>query len=361
MGDRYGVAILGAGWVAGEYVKAFRDHPKTELIGIYNRTPGKATRLLQAHGVSAREYESADQLFDDDRVQIIASCTSPDVRPEHITRAARTGRHVVIEKPIALTWEGVKAIYRAVTESNVKSVTSFVLRWNPQFETIKQLIADGVVGDLLYAEADYWHPMRREYPSYPWTLTRELGGSAFVAGGCHAADALRYFAGEVSEVAAFSTGPRREMGYQYDPVVVASLKFENGAVGKLSSLVDGETPYVFNVRLFGKTGTIQNNRVYSRKHYPGALNYWTFPTIEPDNGDVTHHPFPPEIAHFIDCIDNDVESHASIRDTYRSMAICFAIDESAARGGVPVKVDYLVAQPSDALVGASVPESQHLG
>ena len=353
MSDKYGVAILGAGWVAGEYVKAFRDHPKTELVGIYNRTPGKATRLLQAHGVAAREYESADQLFEDDRVQIIASCTSPDVRPEHIVRAARSGRHVVIEKPIALTWQGVQEIYKAITESKVKSVTSFVLRWNPQFLTIKQLIADGVVGDLLYAEADYWHPMKRVYPSYPWTLTKELGGSAFVAAGCHAADALRYFGGEVSEVAAFSTGPKRDMGYQFDPVIVASLKFENGAVGKLSSLIDGETPYIFNIRLFGNVGTIQNNRVYSSKHYPGALNYWTFPTIEPDNGDVAHHPFPPEIAHFIECIDNDVESHASIHDTYRSMAICFAIDESAARGGMPVKVNYQIAQPDSALVGAS--------
>ena len=61
---------------------------------------------------------------------------------------------------------------------------------------------------------------------------------------------------------------------------------------------------------------VQNNRVYSKKHYPGALNYWTFPTIEPDNGDVAHHPFVAEIAHFIECIENDVESHASIRDTY---------------------------------------------
>ena len=178
---------------------------------------------------------------------------------------------MVIEKPIALTWSGVQEIYKAITESKVKSVTSFVLRWNPQFLTIKQLIADGVVGDLLYAEADYWHPMKRIYPSYPWTLTRELGGSAFVAAGCHAADALRYFGGEVSEVAAFSTGPKRDMGYEFDPVVVASLKFENGAVGKLSSLVDGETPYVFNIRLFGNVGTIQNNRVYSSKHYPGVL------------------------------------------------------------------------------------------
>ncbi len=344
MGNRYGVAILGAGWVAGEYVKAFRDHPQTELVGIYNRTSDKAARLLQAHGVpSARVYASADELFQDDRVRIVASCTSPDVRPEHVSRAARSGRHVVIEKPIALTWDGVKEIYRAVTESGVKSVTSFVLRWNPQFVTVKQLIADGVVGDLIYAEADYWHPMKRAYPSYPWTLTKELGGSSFVAAGCHAADALRYLGGEVAEVAAFSTGPKRDMGYQFDPTVVASLKLENGAVGKLSSMIDGDTPYVFNVRLFGNAGSIQNNRVYSTKHYPGALNYWTFPTIEPDNGDVAHHPFAPEIGHFIQCIDDGVESHASIRDTYRSMAICFAIDESAAKGGVPVKVDYNVA------------------
>src|SRR3981081_2920283 len=208
MSDKYGVAILGAGWVDGEYVKAFRDHPKTELIGIYNRTPGKASRLLQAHGVAAREYESADQLFDDDRVQIVASCTSPDVRPEHIVRAARSGRHVVIEKPIALTWQGVQEIYKAITESKVKSVTSFVLRWNPQFLTVKQLIADGVLGDLLYGEADYWHPLQDAYPGYRSFVSKAQGVSAFVCGGCHAVDSLRYLGGETVEVSAFSAAKR---------------------------------------------------------------------------------------------------------------------------------------------------------
>ena len=72
---KYGVGIIGAGWVAGEYVKAFRDHPLTDLVGIYNRTPGKATQLLSQHGVEAREYGSADELFDDERVNIVASCT----------------------------------------------------------------------------------------------------------------------------------------------------------------------------------------------------------------------------------------------------------------------------------------------
>ena len=151
-------------------------------------------------------------------------------------------------------------------------------------------------------------------------------------------DAIRWLGGEVVEVSAFSTAAKKNLDFTYDAVVVASLKFENGAVGKLSTFFDGETPYIFNTRFFGTDGTIQNNRVYSPKHYPGAQDYWQFPTIEPDSGDVSHHPFVAEIAHFIECIDNDVESHASIHDSYKSMAICFAIDDSAAQGGVPVRV-----------------------
>ena len=187
MAKKYGVAILGAGWVAGEYVKAFRDHPLTEVAGVYNRTPGKAGRLMKQHGVEAREYETEDELFEDDRVKIVASCTPPDVRPAQLERAAKSGRHVVIEKPIALDYAGVRRIHKAVTEAKVKSVTSFVLRWNPQFVTVKKLQADGVLGDMIYAEADYWHPLKKEYPSYPWSVAMPLGGSAFIAAGCHAA------------------------------------------------------------------------------------------------------------------------------------------------------------------------------
>ena len=63
---KYGVGILGAGWVAGEYVKAFRDHPLTHVAGVYNRTPGKAGRLMESLGVDGREYASEDELFDDE-------------------------------------------------------------------------------------------------------------------------------------------------------------------------------------------------------------------------------------------------------------------------------------------------------
>ncbi|MFZ4658373.1 MAG: Gfo/Idh/MocA family protein [Caldilineaceae bacterium] len=337
MSAKYGVGLIGAGWVAGEYVKVFRNHPLTEVVGIYNRTPGKATALMQAHGIGGKEYASLDDFFADDRIQIVVSCTQPDVRGEHCARAAATGRHVVIEKPVGIQREHTAQIRAAVAKTGVKTVTSFVLRWNPQFVTVRQLINDGVLGELIYGEADYWHPARRAQPGSPY-LRKDVVGSAFLSGGCHAVDMLRYLGGEVVEVSAFAAAPKRIKSFEFDPVVVASLKFANGAVGKLSALLDGDTPYRFNCRLFGTNGSIQNNEVYSSQKYPGAHDYWAFPTITPNSGDVTHHPFKAQIEHFVDCIENNVESHASIYDSYKSMAICFAIDESVAKGGQPVKV-----------------------
>jgi predicted dehydrogenase len=289
---KYGVGIIGAGWVSGEYVKAFRDHPLTEVVGMYNRTPEKPTQVMQMHGVEGTEYPTVDALFDDDRINIIVSCTHPDVRAEHCVRAAETGRHIVIEKPVGMSLDETAQIREAVSKAGVKTVTSFVLRWNPQFETVVKLIRDqGIIGELIYGEADYWHPLKVEYPGYPYYVTKKHAGSSFVAAGVHAVDMLRFLGGEITEVAAFSTpGPKADMNFEYSPVTVASLKFENGAVGKLSSMIEGNTPYIFNCRLFGSEGAIQNNRVYSSVHYPGSLDYWSFPTVPPDSGDVEHHP-----------------------------------------------------------------------
>ena len=137
-----------------------------------------------------------------------------------------------------------------------------------------------------------------------------------------------------------NTGKGRNPAQTLSGIVESdSLRADADSDGRRCTLLDGETPYIFNVRLFGAGGTIQNNEVFSRPRYPGSLDYWKFPTIEPDSGDVSHHPFVPEIAHFIECIENDVESHASIHDTWKSMAVCFAIDASAAQGGAPVRME----------------------
>lgn len=338
MTSNYRVGIIGAGWVAGEYYKCFAEHPQTEIVGVYNRTQAKAANLLKKNGLSAKIHDTAEDLIDNGGADIIVTTTTPDVRPAYVIRAAERGCHVVIEKPVALTMKETKEMLAAVEKAGVKTVTSFVLRWNEQFETTKKLIADGVLGKIMYAEVDYWHPLHPDLPLYPWIVGKRQGGSAFVAGGCHGADAIRFFVGEVAEVSAYSRSSDTNPDFEYDPIVVASMRFENGAVGKLSAIMEADTPYIFNTQLFGTEGTVRNNSVYSSVHYPGATGYFQYPTINPDSGDVSHHPFPGEINHFIECLDEDVESHASIHDSAKTMALCFAIDKSAASGGHPVKV-----------------------
>jgi predicted dehydrogenase len=156
-------------------------------------------------------------------------------------------------------------------------------------------------------------------------------------GGCHAVDALRWLAGdEVAQVSAMSNNIQGL--YEYDSNVVATVKFQGGAIGKTSTLFDCEMPYTFNIDLAGTEGTLRDNRLWSPKLLPGQQDWATLPTIMPDSGDVHHHPFDAQIDHLVDCIRHDCESHCNVADAYHTHQLCLAIDRSIAEGGALVEV-----------------------
>jgi predicted dehydrogenase len=140
---------------------------------------------------------------------------------------------------------------------------------------------------------------------------------------------------DIVEVSAHQTSG--EQGLKHAPMQAAIVKFANDKIGKVSACVEQWMPYQFNVDLLGTDGGLRDNRFFSRK-LPGATDWATFPTITPNSGLVSHHPFDGEIGHFLDCIRDGKESHASIRDAVNTHHAVFAIDESAAAGGTPVAV-----------------------
>ena len=288
---RYGVGIIGAGWVAGEYVKVFRDHPLTEVVGVYNRTPGKATNALLKRTGSRRESTRPSTSSSTTSASASSSpAPTRDLRREHCVRAAQTGRHIVIEKPVGLTLEETLAIREAVAKAGVKTVTSFVLRWNPQFETV-QAADQG----RRARRADLWRgrllaPDQESLPRLRLVRHQRAGAERIRLGGCHAVDILRYPRRRDRRGGAFSAAEAHQQGLRVRASHRRLVQFANGAVGKLSTILDADTPYIFNCQLFGTEGSISNNKVYSSKHYPGSLGYWTFPTIEPDSGDVDSSP-----------------------------------------------------------------------
>lgn len=329
--------IIGTGWVAGEHAAALAENPHVELKGVASRTREGAEAKVAEWGMDLKVYDTVDQLIEDDEIQIVSICSPPHVHAEQVIKCAEAGKHVIIEKPVAMTSEDVWRMEEAVAKAGVKSVVSFVLRWNPLFETIKSLLGEGALGNIFYAESDYWHWVGPHYGQYRWSKTKEMGGSSLLSAGCHAVDALRWFAGDVVEVCGYSAGKWEGSDYEFDPHVVAALKFESGAIGKVSSSLECRTPYIFNIQLLGDKGTVRNNKLYSPAKLPGQTDYAEIPTILPDSGDVTHHPFKGQINHFVDCILEDRESHCNLADAAKTMEVCFAIDESIATGR-PVKL-----------------------
>ncbi len=183
---------------------------------------------------------------------------------------------------------------------------------------------------------DYWHNIGPQYKQYAWNVKKEIAGSVFLSAGCHAVDALRHFArDEVVEVTAYAN--KRNPEYEYETNVVGIVKFAGGAIGKVSASFDVRCPYAFNIDLLGEKGTIRDNHIYAKDFFAGQTDWITVPTIRPDSGDVTHHPFVGEINHFVDCILHDKESFVNLEDAAKTHEVCFALDKSVETGG-PVRI-----------------------
>ncbi len=358
-----GVLIHGAGWVAGEHIKAFQQNPHTRVVAVSDRSLEIVQRRARESGLEGiGMYTRLDQALEHGGVNVVSICTPQHLHAEFAVQAAQAGKHLVIEKPIANSLDELRAMREAVRKAGVKTVVSFVLRWNPLFETLKALIADDALGTVYFVETDYQSNVASWWSGFEDARKKETGVCAMLVGGCHALDSARWFAGRGREEAARVTevfacrggwrkGSDREYNYytgtwstgapplEYEGVEVLTLKFESGALGKVSVNFDGIMPYTFPIEIFGDKGSVKDNRIWSHK-FPGQRSWIEIPTILPDTSDVTHHPFQGQMDHFVDCIRNDRESHCNLEDAIHTHEIIFAA-QKCYETGAPVALPLL--------------------
>lgn len=332
---KLGVAIHGAGWVAHAHAASWLKNPHVRIVSVSDPDRQRAKRFAAEFDLDCEVRDDYQHVLDDARVDVVDISGPSHVHAQQGIAAARAGKHLLVEKPMGLTMDENRALRDAVAQAKVKSVAGFVLRWNPAVEMIRSLVASGAIGQLVYAQVDYWHRMKPTHHAWDLHSRKQTGGSAMLLVGCHAVDTLRWLTGdEVVEVTAVSNNQRGF--FEYPANVVAVLRFRSGIVGKTSVLLDCEVPYQFNMDLAGTEGIIRDNRLWSKRLLPGQTGWTTIPTVLPDSGDVTHHPFDGEINHLVDCILQDRESYCNVADAYRSHEVCLAIDRSLELGGRPV-------------------------
>ena len=324
-----GVGIIGCGRVAEEYVKAFNGDARSEVRAFVSRSRGKPDGYRKKYELDCTVDTDGGGMLGRDDIDIVVVSTPHDLHTQYVVAAAEAGKHVIIEKPLALTMEEVRRQQAAVDKAGVKTVVSFVLHWNPLLETVDNLIAQGAFGNIFMVEADYFH--RVWCGPERWLSTKAQGGTSMLAGGCHAVDTMLWFArSEAVEVSAYAV--KTENPIEYAGTNNAIVKFEDGKVGRVTSCFDAEMPYRFNIGVYGTKGTLRNDQVFAPTLFPGQNGFMKIPCVLPDSGDVDHHPFQGEVSHFLDCITEDKRPFPNLDDAAKTIAVCIAADRSAEEG-----------------------------
>ena len=330
----YGVGVFGIGWVAGEHIKAYVQNPNMEVRALASRRKQSAQACKEKLGLDCDILDDYESLLKREDIDIIDLCSPNYLHAQEAIDAASAGKHVVIEKPIAMNLEELKAVKNAVVKAGVKSQVGFVSRWNPHVGSIRSMIDKGGLGEIFYVEVDYYHEIGPWWSGWSWGAnTRKDGPSASLVAGCHAVDLLYYFGGDVEEVFAYGAfGHRKD--YEYEPTYAAVVKFKNGKIGKTGCSFENECPYVMNIILHGSKGSVLNEKFYTKEWYPGQQGWQTFNSIFLDSGDVAHHPFQEMVDDLAKALAEDKEATANIHEAYKSHELCLAIDLSIETGQV---------------------------
>ncbi|GIE93503.1 Gfo/Idh/MocA family protein [Paractinoplanes rishiriensis] len=215
--------LFGTGpWAHLAHAPALAEHPDVEFVGVWGRNPGKAAELADRHG--ARAYAHQDDLIAD--VDAIAVALPPDVQAPLALRAARAGRHLLLDKPIAFTNAEAAAIVAAVTERDLASVVFFTRRLMPQ---LAEFIAGAVAtGGWIEGRVDHFGSIfTGDNPFGASAWRRESGGLWDV--GPHALALVLPVLGPVTEVAGLA-GPR--------DMTHLLLRHAGGAISNLTLTVD---------------------------------------------------------------------------------------------------------------------------
>jgi predicted dehydrogenase len=338
----FNIGVIGYGWVAGAHIAAINATGRAKVTSVFSSRALKEAEVSAKHGGSIRTFTNLDQFLSDESLDVVSICSYPQDHAKQAIAAARAGKHLIIEKPLALNWGDCLDVQQAVKAAGVKTCVCFECRYSSQFLATKAVIDRGLLGKIHYGEVDYFHGIGPWYGQFRWNTRKNAGGSSLLSAGCHAMDALLLCMGaDVESVTSAATHSANGdfAKYEYPTSSVTILRFRDGRVGKVASVIDCLQPYYFHVHLVGSEGSLLDNKFHSTQMAGLNKAQWSELSMKMlDSGDVSDHPYQTQFQKFFESLDAGKEMPlTSLHDAIRSHEIIFAADRSAETGGA-VKV-----------------------
>jgi predicted dehydrogenase len=245
---------------------------------------------------------------------------------------ARAGCHLLLEKPVSHTMEGISDLREAVRTGGGQVIVAFQYRHHPGLLTIRRWLADGAIGRPLIARAHYgdylpgWHPWEDYRKSY--SARADLGGGAVLTLS-HPLDYLLWLLGDVTQVTA-ATSAEAGMGIDIEDSAEAILRFAGGTLGGVH-LNYVQQPASHHLTILGTAGTlIWDQSDGAARLYRARAGTWD--VAEVPAGYERNEMFVAEAKHFLDAVAGKVSAEPTLADGIRALALGLAILESARLG-----------------------------
>jgi len=237
------------------HAKAISQLDDTELIGVATTREKTAKPFAEKFGVKTW-YTDYYKLLQRSDIDVVNICTPPFPHEEMTIVAAEEGKHVLVEKPIAINLREADRMIAACEKAGVKLGVIFQSRFNRDVKRIKEAMDKGDFGKLAMGDAYVkWFRTQEYYDSAAWRGTWDKeGGGALINQAIHTIDLLQWFMGEVDSLYAFIDTAIRKI--EVEDVAVAALRFKNGAMG----VIEGSTAIYLGLprklEIHGEKGTV---------------------------------------------------------------------------------------------------------
>ena len=336
---KVGVGLVGSRFVAAIHAESLKRIPRAELVAVASPTRGHARTFAATHGIP-HSFTDYRKMLEMDEVDMVVVGAPNDLHCQITCDAAAAGKHVVCEKPLCLNLAEADRMIASCRRAGVKLMYAEELCFAPKYVRLKGLVDDGALGTVTLLKQSEKHD--GPHAAHFWDVERSGGGVAMDMG-CHALEFFRWMLGKpraLDVYAEMGTHVHREKTRGDDNAILI-VSFEGGATAVAEESWTKPGGMDDRAEVHGSEGVayanlLQGNAIltYSRRGYgyavekAGATKGWTFTAYE----EAWNYGFPQEMAHFVECVADDLEPLETGEDGRAVLEMLFAAYKSAGTG-----------------------------
>src|SRR2546421_10864769 len=261
MAEKLRFGIVGCGVIGPVHAEAIASLPDAQLVSVVDLNPEKAQKLASQYG--ATPYTQLQHMLDSEAVDVVIICTPSGLHGELACQVMRSGRHVIVEKPMEITREALDEMLRVQQTTGVKLAVISQHRFDPASQQVRQLVDEQAFGRLVLGNALVpWWRSQAYYDSGAWRGTWEMdGGGVLMNQAIHSIDLLQWLMGPVKSIFAYTDTLAHRM--ETEDVAVAVLRFTNGALGTIAARTGAYPGVTTRIEVFGDRGSavIENDNL----------------------------------------------------------------------------------------------------